>query len=182
MNTKAFGYMACAVVLLSTSQLGNAQNLPTPELFDQALKVCAAAQHVELNPQALDSISRLYSSDSSRQVLRSPQEFLLLIPENNRIEAYRLYADCITKIVPQVASTTQAPANLSQTQPTPIYRICTGEYERACQTHDVYLYCNASIEAWAQDRCANYTSRRLNAYGGNKCGYSLDEVICNGPK
>jgi len=181
MSAKEFGYMAYAIVLFSTTQLGYAQNLPSPELFDQSLKACAATQHVELNSDTLDSIGRLYASDSSRQVLRSPQEFLLLIPENNRIEAYRLYAECITKIVPLVAST-PAPANPSQAQPIPIYRICTGEYERACQAHDVYLYCYISVEAWAKDRCANYTSRRLNTYGGNKCGYSLDEVICYGPK
>jgi hypothetical protein len=181
MSAKELGYMACATLLLSTTQFGYAQNLPTPELFDQALKACAAAQHVELKSDSLDSISRLYSSDSSRQVLKSPQEFLLLMPENNRIEAYRLYADCITKIVPQISSNTGL-ANPSQAQPTSIYRICSGEYERACQTHDVYLYCYTNIDAWAKDRCSNYTSRRLNTYGGNKCGYSLDEVICYGPK
>ncbi len=62
------------------------------------------------------------------------------------------------------------------------YRVCSGEYERACQTHDAYLYCYADVRSWAADRCTSYTVQRVNTYGGNKCGYSIDAVICTGPK
>jgi S1-C subfamily serine protease len=62
------------------------------------------------------------------------------------------------------------------------YRVCSGEYERACLGHDSYLYCGVSVEDWAKARCDSHKVQRLNTYGGNKCGYSLDAVICTGPK
>jgi F0F1-type ATP synthase membrane subunit c/vacuolar-type H+-ATPase subunit K len=62
------------------------------------------------------------------------------------------------------------------------YRICSGEYERACLPHDIYQYCGFDVNAWARERCNSYKSVRLDTRGGNKCGYSIDQVICTGPK
>lgn len=62
------------------------------------------------------------------------------------------------------------------------YRVCSGEYERNCDAHDVYQYCYTDVQAWAKARCDEARVVRLNTRGGNKCGYSLDEVICIGPK
>jgi hypothetical protein len=62
------------------------------------------------------------------------------------------------------------------------YRVCSGEYERNCDAHDVYQYCYTNVQAWADARCNQTKVVRLNARDGNKCGYSLDEVICIGPK
>ena len=172
---KQLGYVVLFVIIFSAIQPSYAQTLPTPEDFDRELKACAARQNIGLESSIMNSISRLYASESARQALRSPAEFLLLIPEGLRIEAYRLYAECIMKIVPQLAST--SPPSETRT-----YRVCTGEYARACQPHDTYLYCGSSVEAWAKERCISFQIRRLNTYGGNKCGYSLDEVVCRGPK
>jgi hypothetical protein len=69
--------------------------------------------------------------------------------------------------------------------PAPIttqYTVCSGEYERACQPHDAYLYCGGNVQAWANQRCGSATVQRVNTYGGNKCGYSIDRVICTAPK
>jgi hypothetical protein len=184
MNPRHLG-ITVALTILFVSRIGYAQTIPTPEDFDRSLKACADNQKINLSTNIVDSISRLYAGESSRQIVRSPSGFLQLIPESNRIEAYRLYADCIAKIVPEIASTTPptSPAQPpSPPNPPIIYRICTGEYERACQPHEVYLYCYTPVESWAKDRCTTFTVRRLNTYGGNKCGYSLDEVICNGPR
>lgn len=62
------------------------------------------------------------------------------------------------------------------------YRVCVGEYERACQQHDVYLYCYTDVKAWAQQKCTSSGVSRYNTYGGNKCGYGMDLVTCVGPK
>lgn len=63
-----------------------------------------------------------------------------------------------------------------------VYRVCSGEYERACQPHDVYMYCYSDVSAWAKARCGTHTVQRVNTYGGNKCGYSIDAVICTSPR
>jgi hypothetical protein len=91
------------------------------------------------------------------------------------LEAYRLYSDCIATILPQLATQVTPPVTVT-------YRICSGEYARACQPHDVYLYCYQSPAEWAKSRCESAKVQRLSTYGGNKCGYSLDAVICTGPK
>jgi hypothetical protein len=57
-------------------------------------------------------------------------------------------------------------------------RVCTGEYERACDPHDAYLYCNVDLNAWAKGLCEKFKITQLNSRGGNKCGYSLYEVLC----
>jgi hypothetical protein len=174
MKTKQLVSIAQLTICLMIQQ-ANAQILPTPEEFQRALRTCNLARNIGLGSELIDSISKLYSGENSRQVLKSPAEFLLLIPENMRIDAYRLYADCIVRIIPQIAST-------SPPVETRTYKVCTGEYERACQLHDVYLYCGQSVEAWASARCTSHRVRRLNTYGGNKCGYATDEITCIGPK
>jgi len=65
---------------------------------------------------------------------------------------------------------------------TVVYRVCSGEYERACLPHDAYLYCYVSVDNWAKGKCESHKITRLNTYDGNKCGYSLDAVICTSPK
>jgi hypothetical protein len=62
------------------------------------------------------------------------------------------------------------------------YRICSGEYERACLPHDMYQYCAFNVRAWADQHCTAAKILRLDTRDGNKCGYSLDQVICTGPK
>jgi hypothetical protein len=75
---------------------------------------------------------------------------------------------------------TQSPT----TSPTPpqtttrSFRVCTGEYERACDAHDAYLYCGVDPASWAKGRCDSFKVQQLNSRGGNKCGYTLFEVIC----
>jgi S1-C subfamily serine protease len=66
--------------------------------------------------------------------------------------------------------------------PTVTYRVCTGEYERACQGHDAYFYCYTNVDDWAKSMCEISKVQQLNSYGGNKCGYTLYAVICTGPK
>src|SRR5262249_48286059 len=46
------------------------------------------------------------------------------------------------------------------------YRVCSGEYERACQPHDTYLYWYVSVEDRAKARCTSDTIERLNTSGG----------------
>jgi hypothetical protein len=61
------------------------------------------------------------------------------------------------------------------------YRFCFGEYERACQQHDLYGYCGESPANWASAHCDAPSIIPIASYGGNKCGYSIIDVICPNP-
>ncbi|TFW57807.1 TIR domain-containing protein [Bradyrhizobium sp. MOS001] len=58
------------------------------------------------------------------------------------------------------------------------YRVCVGEYQRACPPTDVFLYCGSSVSEWAQARCSSYSLSQLSSRDGNKCGYSVVQVAC----
>jgi hypothetical protein len=76
------------------------------------------------------------------------------------------------------------PSSAAPSPPAPFtraIRVCSGEYEKNCQPHDAYLYCYVDVGAWAAARCDKHVVQRINTYGGNKCGYSMDDVICTGP-
>ena len=56
------------------------------------------------------------------------------------------------------------------------------KYEGRCQGHDVYMYCYADVQAWADAHgVTSALVQRANTYGGNKCGYAIDKVICTNP-
>jgi hypothetical protein len=179
-------YIGWCVIVLETIGPCNAQAIPTPQEFASQLQTCSVDQRVDLSQDMIRSITGLYSGENSRLIFRNVDEFIRIIPEADRIEAYRLYADCLTVILPQLTSkmtgTSDIPLQSNPPPVTTVYRVCSGEYERACQEHNVYLYCNESTDTWAQNRCTTSSIKRLNSYGGNKCGYSIDEVICVGPK
>ena len=166
---------ALVILFLGALQTTDAQTPLTSEQFDSALKACAASQRIGLTADQIDATSRLYAVQGPEGPLSDSAAFLSWLPEDARLEGYRLYVDCITKILLQTAIITPPPVTLT-------FRVCSGEYERACQQHDTYLYCGVDVGAWASARCTSYKVLRLNTYGGNKCGYSLDAVICTGPK
>ena len=84
---------------------------------------------------------------------------------------------------PTVSSTptpapTSTPTAATKQEITRSFRVCTGEYERACDPHDAYLYCYVDVNAWAKAKCDRFKIQQLNSRDGNKCGYSLYEVLC----
>jgi hypothetical protein len=88
----------------------------------------------------------------------------------------------LADIAPTATTPIEPPAAAPPPPVTVTYKICSGEYERACQLHDVYLYCYSDVNAWAAQRCTSSTVSRYNTYGGNKCGYGMDLVTCVGPR
>jgi len=34
------------------------------------------------------------------------------------------------------------------------------------------------VEDWAKGKCSSYTINSLATFDGNKCGYSVDEIVC----
>jgi hypothetical protein len=164
---------AAAVILLAAGAAPVAQVLPPFDQFDGALQACAAGENITLTADLSASIRQVYDGQGESSFADSAT-FLSRIPEKERFEAYRLYVECITKILGKTA--------VKPLPTTVTYRVCSGEYEKSCQKHNAYLYCGDDIAAWARRRCTSSTVQRLSTYGGNKCGYSLDAVICAGPK
>jgi hypothetical protein len=95
--------------------------------------------------------------------------------------AYKNYASCIKQVLGLLASSPPSPAP-THIADTVTYRACSGEYESACQAHDVYFYCGADIDSWAKARCGTHSIQRIATYGGNKCGYAIDQVTCVSPQ
>jgi len=166
-----------SVLICASLRPNYAQTALTTDQFRDALTVCAAQQNIAVRSDTIKSIGDIYADQAARGALRDPAVLVALVPNQDRVAVYALYAQCISKVLPQSQGLQPQPP------PTVSYRVCTGEYERQCQSqHDAYLYCYSDVEGWAKSRCSSYTIQRLNTYGGNKCGYSIDAVICTGPR
>ena len=173
------------VVFMTTSM--NAQELTMDE-FDVIVKACAASKDIQLSAKLATDIHNIYSDQTKRTSLASLGQFLLALPDAERPDGYKLYSDCIAQLFPKAIATAPAapptaPSSPPSTAPVIVtYKVCTGEYQQACPPHDAYLYCYANLNAWATSRCASFTTSRVSTYGGNKFGYSLDTVVCTGPR
>jgi len=79
---------------------------------------------------------------------------------------------------PSAAATPAPSPSPSKQDVTRSFRVCMGEYEKACDPHDSYLYCGVDPATWAKGRCDRFKIQQLNSRDGNKCGYTLFEVLC----
>jgi hypothetical protein len=106
--------------------------------------------------------------------------------ERGTYESYRL---CLTEVMRILASAESRPTTIPSPTRTPappppssriVYKTCTGSFEPTCPSHDVFFPCGADVAAWARNRCGTYSIRRLapDSYGGDRCGYTINEIIC----
>jgi hypothetical protein len=168
--------LLCIVVLCPTLVLS--QDL-SPAEFDVTLKACAQSQNIPLSAALEKEIDDLYSDQNSKGSLTNVGTFLLKLPESDQAYGYKLYTACIAQFLkPTIVQGPTTPPTTAIT----VYKVCSGEYERACPPHDAYLYCYSDLKAWAAAHCTSFTTSRVTTYGGNKCGYSLDAIVCSGPK
>jgi hypothetical protein len=56
--------------------------------------------------------------------------------------------------------------------------VCSGEYERECPSHNVYIYCYEDPAKQAQKSCKRYSLKTAQSKGGNKCGYTWTTYLC----
>jgi hypothetical protein len=173
------GFLTSVFMIASTT----AQELTIDE-FAVIVKACADSKVIPLSGNLSTDIHNIYSDQTKRTSLSSLGQFLLNLPDAERPDAYKLYSDCIAQLFFKATATVPAaPSSPPATAPVIVtYKVCTGEYQQACPPHDAYLYCYANLNAWATSRCTSFTTSRVSVYGGNKCGYSLDTVVCTGPR
>jgi tetratricopeptide (TPR) repeat protein len=76
-------------------------NLPSTEQFMNALGTCAASMNLKVSADLLGSVRSIYEGAKIQgtAVLQNAPEFLKLFPEGDRTTAYKLYLECITKIL-----------------------------------------------------------------------------------
>ncbi|MGO6784020.1 hypothetical protein [Rhizobium ruizarguesonis] len=173
--------------------------------FEIALKACIDNKKLSISSDLLAKTASMYNDPSTNGSVYTIGRYLEAIQDSDRGAAYALYQQCIVDILfiltqqqqqsqqkqqpqqqqpqqQQQQQQQQPEQEVLQQLPTVTYRVCSGEYEARCQSHDVYLYCYADVKGWAAAKCTTSTVSRYSTYGGNKCGYSMDLVSCTGPK
>jgi hypothetical protein len=93
---------SCAGLTLALScQQVLAQALPTSEQFTDLLSGCAAGANIDITADLAGSLKTIYEGQRTQGAasFKSSTEFLKLIPENQRLEAYKLYTQCIQGII-----------------------------------------------------------------------------------
>ncbi len=55
--------------------------------------------------------------------------------------------------------------------------VCEGEHQIRCPPGAAYVPCY-TFDSWAGSRCSRYIKKQVTSVSGNKCGYSVSEVLC----
>jgi hypothetical protein len=59
------------------------------------------------------------------------------------------------------------------------FQVCVGEPAGSCQVNASNLSCGGSVDQLAKERCSSsFTTQRISARDGGKCGYSVFQVTC----
>jgi hypothetical protein len=169
------------LVTIAVATVSFAQDLSSNE-FNAVVQACAQNADVIVSDDLMRSIHDTYFDVKARNAFNSVGVFLTRMPAPDRGNALKLF-DCLSKYATPPSGSSSDPKIVPPSPlPTVTYKVCSGEYERACQEHEAYLYCYADVGAWAAARCTSSKVTRYSTYGGNKCGYSMDLVQCTGPK
>lgn len=99
-------FLECLLVLLALSAAAtsaSAQSLPTAAEFQSLLTTCAQGSEVEINADIIGSATTIYEGERTRGAanLKSQTKFLELFPLADRLEALRLYNECIVQLMGQ---------------------------------------------------------------------------------
>jgi tetratricopeptide (TPR) repeat protein len=75
--------------------------LPTTEIFMNLLGTCAAGMNLQIGAKLIGSVKEFYEGQKTEgsAFLENAPDLLKLFPDTDKIVAYRLYLDCILKIV-----------------------------------------------------------------------------------
>jgi hypothetical protein len=100
-NRKCCEKALTLVLVGSVLGAAHAEGLPSTEQFGDMLVSCAAGANVEIKADLIGSIKTIYDGQRTQGAasFQSSTEFLKLIPESSRLEAYKLYTRCIGNII-----------------------------------------------------------------------------------
>jgi len=96
-------YLKLSFLIISalTSSASIAKELPSSEEFQNLLTGCAMGSELEVNANLIGSITDIYSGSKTqgKAVVNIKSKLLELMPERDRLEAYKTYVSCIDKIL-----------------------------------------------------------------------------------
>jgi hypothetical protein len=104
--TSAIRTLGALLAYLSFALFSSAhaeQNWPTTEQFMSSITACATNLHIQLNGDLQGSIKSFYEGTKTQGQLTSESttHFLELFPEGSRLDAYKIYTNCLLKLTTQ---------------------------------------------------------------------------------
>jgi tetratricopeptide (TPR) repeat protein len=120
-------------------------SLPSTEQFMNALGTCAANMNLKVSADLLGSVKSIYEGAKIQgtAILQNAPEFLKLFPEGERTTVYKLYIECITKILGPSSSDATLPKKEACVAN---YTECTNGFktsvEAAIQACQQYVTCD----------------------------------------
>jgi hypothetical protein len=113
MSTQGHAAILFTALGLSTALLGGAlaQDLPTPEQFQSLLTTCALGSDVSIDADIIGSATSIYRGERTKGTakLKTESGFLALFPEKDRLEAVKLYRECVRDFLNRPSRSTDPP-------------------------------------------------------------------------
>ncbi|UPT96481.1 patatin-like phospholipase family protein [Bradyrhizobium barranii subsp. apii] len=58
-------------------------------------------------------------------------------------------------------------------------QVCQGEFSDQCPVGAHWVDCGKSVRDFVAPMCDSFTSTRVSSRSGNRCGYSVDQIVCS---
>ena len=88
--------------LISIDYVRAQSDLPSTEIFQSLLTTCAAGARIEIDGEIRGSFASVYDgarTSGNDFKLITISDFLSALPEEDRLDGYRLYSECVLKIL-----------------------------------------------------------------------------------
>jgi len=98
---RTFACLLFALTLCMADAATGQPGAPSTEQFMNALGTCAANMNLKLSGDLIGSIKTFYEGSKTQGTmsLQNAPEFLKLFPDSERAAAYRIYVECVLKIL-----------------------------------------------------------------------------------
>jgi tetratricopeptide (TPR) repeat protein len=136
----SLGPALCWLSVVCTTPTAAQTKLPSTDHFMNALGTCAAGMKMKLSADIAGSVKSFYEGARTKgsAELENAPDFLILFPEAQRADAYKLYVDCVKGLVPAFRVPEEGP---KLEKCAAVYAECgrdyrgTGSAMRSCQRY-----------------------------------------------
>jgi hypothetical protein len=101
MKTSAISGLAVALATLVLPRIAYGQALPSTEEFQSLVTLCAHGSDLQIDTDIIGSVTSIYRGERTKGVasLKSQTRFLELFPAEDRLDAAKLYQECIIGVL-----------------------------------------------------------------------------------